>query len=481
MERSRWKSALRGGKESSKKRCLSPLPAAPVGRPRSRAGASQPGRRRLFGSAGPRGPQPGCLKGKFSVKTLPKIKENLDVSEVSHSSNQSNQVNVKEATDLEKNEEEIEESTAMLKESQIMNLESLKNAEMTSGTEMTLPTGVSTILLECLDADSTANYNTGANDSLSSWSSPETFRDDGSERSNVYSGQCKNSTLLDSSKAVTIDKIPQIPNLSSILEPVQEDFQDQYPKRKRPSNPNYSSSAVNVSTILAGKKVCKITAARERTPDLKTGMRCPSPLGPEGKPDNPTAKPKKLKCKKEEKEKASNVLEKGKPLFSPLDTLGNASARSVGLTAEVLPSRQTDAVVMSSTMLTGEEKKALKNPGYAQPAQLDVSLSLSPVCKASPGEGLFLNTTGPDVNSEEIVAASLSSERKTTPQSPEEKTILEPLCATQEICSIVRTSPRQKPSQHRRIPVNTKPFCLPQGLPEDIITSTKNWIYCKRK
>ncbi|NXV80386.1 MEIKN protein, partial [Atlantisia rogersi] len=151
---------------------------------------------------------------------------------------------------------------------------------------MTLPTGVSTFLLECLDADSTANYNTGANDSLSSWSSPETFRDDGSGETsggNVYFGQCKNSTLLDSSKAVTIDKIPQISNLSSILEPVQEDFQDQYTRRKRPSNCNYSSSALNVSTILAGKKVCKITAARERTPDLKTGMRCPSPLGPERK------------------------------------------------------------------------------------------------------------------------------------------------------------------------------------------------------
>jgi len=39
-------------------------------------------------------------------------------------------------------------------------------------------------------------------------------------RSNFYcedSGKYKNSTLLDSSKAVTIDKIPQISNLSAIL------------------------------------------------------------------------------------------------------------------------------------------------------------------------------------------------------------------------------------------------------------------------
>lgn len=45
---------------------------------------------------------------------------------------------------------------------------------------MTLPTGVSTFLLECLDVDSTADYNAGTSDSLNSCPSPETFRDDGS-------------------------------------------------------------------------------------------------------------------------------------------------------------------------------------------------------------------------------------------------------------------------------------------------------------
>ncbi|XP_075020648.1 meiosis-specific kinetochore protein [Calonectris borealis] len=436
MERSRWQSASRGGKAPRKNRRSSPLPgaAAPPGRAGSRAGASQPCRRRLFGRAGPRGPEPGSLKGKSSVKTLPKIKENLEVTKVSHSSHQScsNQVNVKEATDLEKNEEKIEESTVPLKESLIINFESkesLKNAEVTSSTGMTLPTGVSTFLLECLDVDSTADYNTGASDSLNSCPSPETFRDDASERSNFYSedsGKYKNSTLLDSSKAVTIDKIPQISNLSAILEPVLEDFQDQYTRRKRPSNCNYSSSVLSVSTTLAGKKVCKITAARERTPDLKTGMRCSSPLGPESKPDNQIAKPKRLKCKK--KEKNSNTLEEGTSSFSQLDAPENTSAKSVGLTAEVLPPKRTDTVVqMSSTMLIMEENKALKNLGYAQPAELD------------------------------------------------------PLCGRQEICSIVRTSPCQRPSRLHQIPVNTKAFCLPEGVPEDTITSTKNWIYCKHR
>lgn len=42
---------------------------------------------------------------------------------------------------------------------------------------MTLPTGVSTFLIECLDEDSAADYST-AIDSLKTYSSPETFRDD---------------------------------------------------------------------------------------------------------------------------------------------------------------------------------------------------------------------------------------------------------------------------------------------------------------
>ncbi|KAM6116182.1 meiosis-specific kinetochore protein [Pterocles gutturalis] len=485
MERCRWQSAARGGKAPRKKRRSSPLPEAvvPPGRPVSRAGGSQPWRRRLFGRTGPRGPEPGRLKGKFSVKTLPKIKENLEVR-VSESCNHSNQVNVKETTDLEIKEEQIEETAVLQQESLIINSESkdsLKNAEVTSSTGMTLPTGVSTFLLECLDVDSTVDYNAGANDSLNSCSSPETFRNDASEISYFYSedaGKYKNSTLLDSSKAVTIEKIPQITNLSSILEPVPEDIQDRYTKRKRPSNHNYSSSSLNVSTTLAGKKVCKITAPRERTPDLKTGMRCSSPLGPGRKPDNQTAKPKSLKSKK--KEKNSKTLEEGTSSFSQLDAPGNTSATSVGLTAEVLPSKQTDAgVQMSSTMVIMKENKALQNFGNAPPAELD--LSLSSVCKASPGEDLFLNTTGPFVNSEEIVPSSLSSEKEIILQSPEDKNPFKLLCDRREICSIVRTSPGQSSSSFHQIPVNTKAFCIPKRMPEDTITSMKNWIYCKRR
>ncbi|NXD91075.1 MEIKN protein, partial [Chaetorhynchus papuensis] len=266
---------------------------------------------------------------------------------------------------------------------------------------ITLPTGVSTFLIECLDEDSAADYSTTSN-SLKSYSSPETFRDDDSERCNFYSvdpSKYKNSTLLDSSKAVTIDKIPQISNLSAILEPVPEDFPDQCIRRKRPSSCSYSSSALSISTTLAGKKLCKITAARERTPELKSGMRCSSPLAPESKHDNQTAKAKRLK----KKTPSFNPLEESSSSssFRQLDAPEDTSARSKGLTAEVLPTKPTDAVV--------------------------------------------------------------------------------PLCDRQEICSIIRMSPGQRPSRLQQVPVNWREFCLPKGVPEDTITSTKNWIYCKQR
>ncbi|KFQ32137.1 hypothetical protein N332_12565, partial [Mesitornis unicolor] len=263
---------------------------------------------------------------------------------------------------------------------------------------MTLPTGVSTYLLECLD--STVDYDTGASDSLNNCPSPETFRNYDSERSTFdfeNFDKYKNSTLLDSSKAVTIDKIPQISDLSAILAPVPEDFQDQHIRSKRPSNCNYSSS-LSVSSTVAGKKICKITTARERTPDLKTGMRCSSPLGPEKEPDSQTAKPNRLKCKK--KERKLHTLEEGASTFSQLDAPVNTSAKSVGLAAEVLPSKCTDVV---------------------------------------------------------------------------------PQHGKQEICSIVRASPPQRPSRLHQVPVNTRAFCIPKGVPEDNITSTKNWIYCKHR
>ncbi|NWH56712.1 MEIKN protein, partial [Geococcyx californianus] len=241
---------------------------------------------------------------------------------------------------------------------------------------MTLPSGVSTLLLQCLD--STIDYKTGASDSLSSQPSPETFRDVDAGETYVFVkdfGKYKNSTFLDPSKAVTIDKIPQVLNLSAISDQLLMFFPSF--SRKRSSKFNYTSSPLSISTTLAGKKVCKITPARERRPDLKTGMR--SPLGPERKPDNQTAEPKGLKRKKKEKH-----LEEGPPSLSLVGAPGNSSAKTEGLATEMLPS---------------------EGRGAAQP-----------------------------------------------------------LCSKWEICSIVRNSPKRKPSKIR-VPAKSQVPSPPQGLP----------------
>uniref|UniRef100_A0A8C9F1J1 Meiosis-specific kinetochore protein n=1 Tax=Pavo cristatus TaxID=9049 RepID=A0A8C9F1J1_PAVCR len=405
MERPYWWSSAWGGKAPRKKRRLSPLPG---GLPTAGRSGSAQCRRRLFGSARRGEPQPGCPRGESAVKTLPKIKENLEVTQGSPSSNQSSstQVNVKEIPFLEKNEENMGDSTAQLKDSPIINSESkesLKNTDVTSGTGMTLPTGVSAFLLECLDEDSSADRDTVATDTTESFPSPETLRDEECSWTNNPDFEdfvkCKNSTLLDCSKAVAIDKILQISNLSPILDPVLEACKDQHVKRKRPKC-NYSSSELSVSATLAGKKICKITTARERTPALKSGARCSSPVGAERKPDNQTAEPKMLKCIR--KEELSNLLEGNASSCGQLEPApANTSAKSVKVATEVPPSRQTDDVVAR--------------------------------------------------------------------------------CYREEICSIVRTSPGRRSSRRRRLPVNTKAFCLPEGVPEDVITNSKVWICCKHR
>ncbi|XP_068003940.1 meiosis-specific kinetochore protein isoform X2 [Melanerpes formicivorus] len=400
MERFHCQGPCRGAKAPLKMRRSSPVPGV-FG---SRAGSSQSCRRRLFEDSGPSGEaEPRRLKRKANVKTLPKIKEKSEMTQVRQSCNESNRVNVQEETDLETKEYKIEESSVQMKESLLINYESkesLKCTEVTSSTGMTLPTGVSTFLLECLDTGSTEEFNTGANSSLSSCSSPEIFRDEGSGSGfyPVDSGKYKNSTLLDSSKAMAIDKIPHLSNLSTILEPVEDDFPDQYSRRERLSHCIYTSSSLSVSSTVAGKKACKITAARERTPNLKTAMRCSSPLGPERQPENQTAKPKGLVSKVKEHSSTSGG---GPSSLQLLGAPGSTSARAVGLTAKVLPHEQTRAV-------------------------------------------------GPP-------------------------------CGTEEICSIVKLSPPRKLSRPHQIPADTKAFSFPKRLPEDNITSTENWVYCKHR
>ncbi|POI22633.1 hypothetical protein CIB84_013620, partial [Bambusicola thoracicus] len=251
-------------------------------------------------------------------------------------------VNAKGIPFLEEDEEDVEDSKVPLKESPAINFESkesLKSTDVTSGTGMTLPTGVSAFLLECLDADSSADRDTVATDTTESFPSPETLRDEECSgeafsvsfkyRLLTLNGlcagtcnpdfedfvKCRNSTLLDCSKAMAIDKILQISNLSPILEPVLEDCKDQHIK----SENSVSHLAYTATELLV------------------------TPLALL-KPDEQTAEPKGLKCLR--KEESSNLVEGNASSCGQLESAPvNTSATSVKVTTEVLPSRQTGDVV----------------------------------------------------------------------------------------------------------------------------------------
>ncbi|XP_043377224.1 meiosis-specific kinetochore protein isoform X6 [Chelonia mydas] len=354
--------------------CSSPLPGVALSGPQgSRKASTLQPCCRLFQS------HAQSVNGNPNRKALPKIKENSEVTKTNNSSDQSDQLNDEKITGMEENEDIREKSTMLLRESLHINSESkesLRNSETTSG--MTLPTGVSTFLLHCLDMDSS----TESTDSMNSCPSPEIFRDEDSlDRNNSNPEEFlkyKNSTLLDTSKAVTIDKMLPLSNLSEILEAISEGHQDQYVGRESPSKCNKDSSELmNVSTIVAGKQVCKIVSTMEKTPDIKRSTFSSLPARPKRQLDNQTANPKNMKCRK--KVKFSSLLTSETSschqLASPAERI---STKSHELTAEVLPSKQPDIEMEmnSKVLITEKNRQLLTSTAYFQPEELEMLLQV---------------------------------------------------------------------------------------------------------
>ncbi|XP_075756481.1 meiosis-specific kinetochore protein isoform X2 [Pelodiscus sinensis] len=478
-------------RRQKKVHCSSPLPgvAASIPRGSSKAGPFQPCRR-LF--APPlRESNAQSVKGNPNVKALSKINENFEVTKVNNSADQSVQLNDEKIT----NTDIRGKSTTQLKESLQSNCESnesWRNSETTSG--MTLPTGVSTFLLDCLDMDSS----TESIDSMNSCPSPEIFRNEDSlDRNNSNPEEClkyKNSTLLDTSKAVTIDKMPQLSNLSEILEPIYEGHQDQYVGRESPTKCNKDSSKLmNVSTIVAGKQVGKIMSSTEKTPDAKISLF--SSVSGRRKRQMPCFRnmfevryvnrslvmldnqiiPKNMKCRK--KVKFSSLLKNETSSCHHLVPAECTLTKSQELMAEMLPSKQLDIEMdmNSKVLITEKHRQLLTSTAYFQPEELEVRyktlFNLSPVHKTSFGEDLFLNSSGPYVNSEEIAPASLSLEEKTVNQSVhhEERQNKKLNRKNKEICSIVKTSPGLVISMGHRIPVNRNMLNPSEGITEDVV------------
>ncbi|XP_042303989.1 meiosis-specific kinetochore protein isoform X2 [Sceloporus undulatus] len=354
------------------------------------------------------------------TKALPKLHEISEVTEMNCLSS--------DQRSMEANKDISEMDTTAPKDSLNLNTaskKSLRNSETTSG--MTLPTGVSVFLLDCLDVDSVGS-STESTDCTTHYSSPEIFRDEKEGTSDSPEGPCfgcRNSTLLDTSKATNIDKMPQLPNLSKIL-----GGQDQRITCGRSSQQKLHSELTNSSVVVAGKKVHKILSTME----LRSKSRSSGPLllPPKYKTQSSAGKSKPdISCRNP----AENVASKEQ------DVKMEISSRSVNL---------------------GRNREVLASTAFLQPE--DVELDLSSVHKGSLSEDFLPNTNSVYVNSEEIVPATLSPKQ----------TIYQYLCNPPEICSIIKASPGFRPLKVLQHPLNKKELFFPPGSSEDIITSSEN-------
>ncbi|CAI5766610.1 Uncharacterized protein PODLI_1B015398 [Podarcis lilfordi] len=406
--------------------CASPIPAAAASAAVGKRNAKAKGSRlRLDLLSGPR--QESHVRrqiGNAFKKALPKIQEASGVTQMDCLSvEQSTELNENENRSMEVNKSINKMGTAVLKDSLHLSSaskESVRYSETTSG--MTLPTGVSHFLLQCLDEESSLCSNTESSDGASTYSSPEIFRDENTLEKSTGPEEClghRNSTLLDTSKAINIDKMPHVPNLSQILETTLGK-KDQ--SITRLSKQKSRSELTDVSAVVAGKQVCKILPAKEKTPELQS-------FGASLLPQKQTKKtkdqqPRKMKCTK-------------RVLFSSSSSspyvLG--PAKFCGIAAETLGSAQ---------------------PGTGM-------LDSSSMHKVSLGEASLPSTGRSNVNSKEVIPASLS------PESVIHQCLRNP----PEICCIIKASPGSRPLKVLQRPLKRKRVFPPPGATEDIITSSK--------
>ncbi|XP_046523749.1 meiosis-specific kinetochore protein [Equus asinus] len=239
-------------------------------------------------------PPPG-LKGNDKAHGLPKIVEKAERSAqgAGCSGLPSTQLRVTGEKSLQESstsEELQDEKMAPLSESVPDDLQidsSSSNSELLSG--LSLQHDISSSLLSYSITDSYTEYKS-FEESLSSFPSPELFRGSDCldwERPKLEYLQCKNSTLLDTSKAVPIEKASQFSNLSAILSTSSEDYQKCHRKigmlladqniPPKPKNTSNSESDNAACEVLLAEKTCPSTPEKTKkkntnssTPDKKS-------------------------------------------------------------------------------------------------------------------------------------------------------------------------------------------------------------------
>ncbi|XP_070270314.1 meiosis-specific kinetochore protein [Myotis yumanensis] len=268
-------------------------------------------------------------------------------------------------------------------------------------------------------------------ENLSSFPSPELFR--GSDyldwecpKLEEYM-QCKNSTLLDTSKAVAIEKAPQFSNLSAIVGEFLHSFFS-YHWRK----PQYLINVVSVDNA-----ACEVLA--EKT----------YPLTPEKTKKKPGKDPEPRDTNFQTK--LSSLLKIKVPSSQQKSVLeSNAGGKSV--TKVLLSQPLEPALNTNPTILDKKSRGLLTSTPTSQTAGLEIDLSS--VQKSSLDE-LFPNVSS-CVNSDEIVPVSSSQENSSN----------EVPLNTSEICCIIRASPGTRQVKSKGVIVKKKKYSLPKDIPQ---------------
>ncbi|XP_003499432.1 meiosis-specific kinetochore protein isoform X1 [Cricetulus griseus] len=316
------------------------------------------------------------------------------------------------------------------------------SSELASG--LTVEHDVSSCPLSCSDTDS---YTKSTEESRSSFSSPEIFR--GSDcldwehpKLEDYK-TCKNSTLLDTSKAVAVEKVPQLANLSAILSSSSENYEEYHRKI------GMTLEAPHISP--EPKYTSNLTSVLE---NAVSGVIFAEKTGP------PTIKKTKKKPEKESEDRGLQVqmkLSSGHLDNKAAFPHHSSALESIAVRDALLPQSLEPLSKKSSTPPDKRSKALLTSTPSSDTA--DFVIDLSPVQNVS-FEELFPNVSN-YVNSSEVVPVS-SWQESSSSEFPS---------YASEICCIIRASPgtRQMRSKDTAVKKKCSP---PQDVTPDIIMKT---------
>ncbi|KAM4869433.1 meiosis-specific kinetochore protein [Urocitellus parryii] len=422
--------------------------------------------------------RPG-LKGKGKQHGLPKIVETEQSRQgASSSALPSTQLRITGETSLKENstrDETQDEKMAPLSDSVTEDLQvdsSSSNSELISG--LSLPCDVSSSLLSCSTTESYTEHKS-IEEELDSFSSPELFRGsdyfDWEYPKMKEQKQCKNSTLLDNSKAVTIEKVPQFSDFSAILNTSLENYQKCHRKKvmtladqcisPKPKFTSNSKSDNTACEVLLAEKTCPSTPEKSKK---KASIESPRFSCQTGLPQCDTS----LQFKLHSGPAVSWIWSEGignRPLIVliPSDSPSSESwsvpesSESRSVTRVLLPKPLEPMLKTNSSTPDKKSRGLLTSTPSSQTA--DFMINLSSVQKA-PFEELFPNISN-YVNSDEIVPVSNSSN-----EIPSD---------TSEICCIIRASPGTRQMKNKGVTVNKK-HSPPKDITQDIIIKTNGRI-----